>query len=303
MLNFSAHGKLLLTGEYLVMEGAQALALPVVLGQRMEVYSITEPQLVWEAHAPAGSWFNAKLAWPDLTLTETSDQTLASKLIQILSVAFAATRLPQQGGFRVITRLDFDPEFGLGSSATLISLLSQWLNLDAYGLNQQLFGGSGYDIACATANGPLVYALKDQKPQHVQVPFFPDFQQHLFFVYLGAKQRSSSEIHRFKRNAVFSTSDIQRVSDLTHQVAISSELEHFEALLREHEALLSQILNRPTIQQERFKNYDGVVKSLGAWGGDFVLVTTQMGEEDFRQEMQSRGFEVVFPFKDMVLHP
>ena len=41
--SFYAHGKLLITSEYLVLDGAEALALPTVYGQSLEVETIDEP--------------------------------------------------------------------------------------------------------------------------------------------------------------------------------------------------------------------------------------------------------------------
>ncbi len=49
---FKANGKLMLTGEYFVLHGAKALALPVNKGQQMQVEEInntTEPTINWLA--------------------------------------------------------------------------------------------------------------------------------------------------------------------------------------------------------------------------------------------------------------
>ena len=42
MSRYSSHGKFLLTGEYLVLKGALALALPLKLGQSMTVETFPE---------------------------------------------------------------------------------------------------------------------------------------------------------------------------------------------------------------------------------------------------------------------
>jgi mevalonate kinase len=46
---FSAHGKLMLTGEYVVLDGALSLALPTQKGQRLEVTSIPENEFHWKS--------------------------------------------------------------------------------------------------------------------------------------------------------------------------------------------------------------------------------------------------------------
>ena len=57
---FYGHGKLLLTGEYFVMDGALALALPTTVGQSMKVkYRHSyKPTLNWKSYNHAGAvWF------------------------------------------------------------------------------------------------------------------------------------------------------------------------------------------------------------------------------------------------------
>ncbi len=45
----------------------------------------------------------------------------------------------------------------------------------------------------------------------------------------------------------------------------------FEELLILHEKLISKAIGISPIQERLFSDYKGVIKSLGAWGGDFVL--------------------------------
>ena len=301
MLKFSAHGKLLLTGEYLVMEGAQALALPLKKGQHLQVTPLAESCLIWEAFTPSGLWLSAQFRLPDFKLINSSNPALTDKLIQIFREVFSVCDFCHGGGYHVISQLDFDPEYGFGSSATLISLLSQWRGFNPYRLHHKMFGGSGYDIACATAKGPLLYSIQKDQPKVIPIHFFPDFHHQLYFVYLGKKQRSSSEIDRFRQKSKFSTSDVQRINELTSELCNSVDLFRFEQLLYEHEALMSRILTRPTVQEECFPQYKGVVKSLGAWGGDFVLVTSSKEEKLFRHDMKAQGYGVVYSFKELVL--
>ncbi len=299
--DFRAHGKLLITGEYLVLEGARALAVPLKLGQSLQARPLDDNVLVWEARSPEGLWFRASFQLPTLKLLSATNDLLANKLREILNEAFLETKKTVDKGVQVVTTLDFHPEFGFGSSATLISLLSQWLDLDAHGLHHALFGGSGYDIACASATGPILYSLQNGQPQEIPVHFYPEFHQQLYFVYLGQKQRSSVEVARFKKNAGFGAADIHRVSELTTQVLGARNLHEMEYALKAHEEMMSRILQRPTIQSERFRNHAGVVKSLGAWGGDFVLVTTHEEEVIFKKQMQALGFQIVYPFEELVL--
>ena len=83
------------------------------------------------------------------------------------------------------THLDFDPNWGLGSSSTLISLLAQWANVNPYELLKMTMGGSGYDIACATASQPIIYRLENGSPIVEKADFKPAFADKLYFVYQG----------------------------------------------------------------------------------------------------------------------
>ena len=60
MNTFYSNGKLLLTGEYLVLEGATALAVPTKFGQDLSVEKIKEPQLIGGSFTNKGDcWFEA----------------------------------------------------------------------------------------------------------------------------------------------------------------------------------------------------------------------------------------------------
>ena len=55
MQKFYANGKLLLTGEYLVLDGAQALALPTKHGQGLIIEERKEKGLKWESYDEYGN--------------------------------------------------------------------------------------------------------------------------------------------------------------------------------------------------------------------------------------------------------
>ena len=49
IITFYSHGKLLLTGEYAVLDGALALALPTQYGQSLSIRPSTEGSLLWKS--------------------------------------------------------------------------------------------------------------------------------------------------------------------------------------------------------------------------------------------------------------
>lgn len=298
-----AHGKLLLTGEYLVMHGAKALAVPLKIGQSMTVKPVQSQSLQWHALKPDGLWFDTRMSFPGFNVAATTDPELSNKLVDILSAAANLNPglLNEKAGFEVETKLDFNTEFGFGSSSTMISNMAEWAEVDPYKLLQLTFGGSGYDIACARCNGPIFYKLKDEHPEVHDVGFSPLFANSIFFVYLGNKQRSSKAITEFKKSAKFSPSDILRVSQISEEIARVKTLRDFEQLVSEHESLIASIIKKPKVKPTYFADLDGCAKSLGAWGGDFILLTSERSKPEMKAYLEEKGFTVFFGYNDLVL--
>lgn len=328
---WSSNGKLLITGEYLVMKGALSLALPLRKGQSLSIKKNNSKILHWQANKPDGVWFTADYELPSLNIIQTDDINLAQRLKGILVVAkqMSVDFLADNTGFDVNTALDFNPEFGFGSSSTLISNIAMWVNKDAgnriqdagckkqdagnrmqktgsriidpYLLLQNTFGGSGYDIACARSNNPILYQLINNDICVTDVKFNPPEKDNLYFVYLGKKQNSSESITAFKKDGKFTSKNIDNISEITSELILTKDIAEFEKLLTEHEQIMSKVLKLPTVKSLHFGDYTGVVKSLGAWGGDFVLVTSNESGDKLRSYMLSKGFDTVFSYGSLVL--
>ena len=306
MSRYHSHGKFLLTGEYLVLKGALALALPLKLGQSLEV-SLADTDthhLHWIAQQPEGSWFSALFDTETLQPVTTDNPAKAEKLASILKAIQQLNPTAFHGGdIRFRTHLDFDPNWGLGSISTLIANLSQWANVNPYELLKLTFGGSGYDIACATAKQPIYYQLIDGKPQTEATYFNPSFADHLFFIYQGQKQSSSKEIKAFleKANPIDLQQDIEAISEISCAVPKCQSLDEFGMLMQCNERIISRCIGQEPVQK-RFPDFEGVLKSLGAWGGDFILATTEWDESQVKEYFKGKGLEVVFGYKEIVLN-
>lgn len=301
---FSAPGKLLITGEYLILEGAEGVAIPLKVGQNLSVTIIEsdEPKLFWEASNPDGKWFSGEFILPSLTIEKATDESFAKRLVEILKIVIELNpKFLLSGRYNVKTMLDFNPEFGFGSSSTLIVNLSRWANVDAFELQKRTFKGSGYDVACGLTKSPIIYKLEQGKPVYRTVSFNKEFAKNIFFVYLGKKQRSMDAIKQFKEKADFTPTDINAITQISQKVIETDSLEEFENLLLEHESILSKILKTPPVHRQLFPGYsDGIVKSLGAWGGDFVLVTSKDEPANFKKKMKQRGFSVVYSYYELI---
>ena len=319
MKSFSAHGKLLLTGEYLVLKGAIALGLPTRLGQSLTVQArkerhcdrelakreATQPDpklLYWNAFQPSGPWFSAALDPVTLEIIDTDDPSKAEKLAKILKAVRELNANAFEPGLCFETHLEFDPSWGLGSSSTLISVLSQWAGVNPYELLKMTLGGSGYDIACATASSAIHYRLDHGQPMIQPVEFNLPFADRLFFVYQGKKQHSSNEVKAFNQHweQADLSSEMQTVSELGMALPTVTYFEDFCTLLQVHESILSRCLDREPVQLQ-YSGFNGVLKSLGAWGGDFLLAATELSYEEVCKYFKDKGLTTIFKYQDLIL--
>ena len=321
MTNIYANGKLLLTGEYFVLDGALALALPVCYGQSLDAESYPEAgRLTWVSKEKDGTvWFSGAYELSSLAILHTSDRPTAETLASILTACRRQNPdfLQHPEGVSIQTRVDFPRNWGLGTSSTLIAALSRWAGVDPYAVLAETLGGSGYDIACAFAETPIFYQtsnlklqtpnlklqtpnLELQTPSIQPVEFHPPFTEHLYFVYLGKKQDSRLGIQRYRERAQGNERWIAEITKLTLACAASADLRSFESVLKAHEALVSQVLDLPRAKSLYFPDFWGEVKSLGAWGGDFVLATSERSEAETRRYFQQQGFETVLTWQQMV---
>jgi mevalonate kinase len=308
MFSTFAHGKLLLTGEYAVLDGALALAIPVRYGQTFTVLPGEKPGiLTWNSKNNFDqTWFSATFQTEDWSILETTDAAIAERLQDIL----VACRVQQPSFLKeksasVTMAADFPLNWGLGSSSTLIAAVARWAGIDPYPLLAATFGGSGYDIACAFAEGPLLYRLNPslpagQRESVERVAFDPPFKDQLHFIYLGKKQDSREGIQRYREMVAGKNSQlVADISALTRKVLSAIDLPAFEVALLAHERLLADALALPRAQDLYFPDFPGVIKSLGAWGGDFVLATLAGSDDTPLEELREKGF-LVFGYREMV---
>ena len=308
-MNFYSNGKLLLTGEYLVLDGATALAVPTKFGQELIVEPIKEQQLIWASFTNTNEcWFEAVFDLPKLRLAnctfnsdkEGSAEFIAETLLDILTEArnLNPNFLKTEGGFIVKTNLTFPRNWGLGSSSTLINSIASWAKVDAFKLLWNSFKGSGYDIACAQNNSPIFYKMESQKPIIKQVNFNPSFKEELFFVHLNQKQDSKEGIRKYRENSKNIQSGINHISTMSNEFVKATSVKDLDKIIIEHERIISSIIKSKSVKEKLFSDYFGELKSLGAWGGDFVLAT---GNEDSKSYFKSKGYKTILSYSEMVL--
>lgn len=298
---FYAHGKLLLSAEYAVLDGAMALALPTRLGQSLEVLP-GEKLLHWQSFdADNSCWLECTLNVEKFEVISSSDETVSARLAQILGTARTLNPDFNPAG-EVITRLEFSRHWGLGTSSTLIANIASWAGVNPFELLEATFGGSGYDIACAGAKGPVWFRRIDGHPETTPASFWPPFSSSIYFAYLGQKQDSREGIRRYRaRSADLPVQWLQDISAISLKMAESKELSEFENLMKAHEGLISSALDLPTVQETLFPDFWGVVKSLGAWGGDFVMLTSRRESAETISYLEKKGITTVFSWNELIL--
>ena len=296
---FHASGKLLLSGEYFVLHGAKALALPLKVGQNLSVQEGTDSGILhWKASYQDEAWFECELSAEDFTVIKSSDPAKANTL----SLVFKTIRemnpdFHPKAGTSLETTLDADPQWGFGSSSTLISLLSQWAGVDAFQLNETLFGGSGFDIACAMTKGPILYT-KGMPAQPVKLSY--PFSKQLLLIYSGKKKNTLPEVSAFLQNDLPQERIIKKISAISDQFALCKDQLTFDKLIEEHEALVGELLGQQPVKEKLFADFQGQVKSLGAWGGDYYLVSCTAPIRESKKYFENKGLNVIFRWTELI---
>ena len=170
-----ANGKLLITGEYYVLDGAIALACPTYYSQTLEIHQ--SEKFSWK------SFDHLDQLW--LELNEKNSNSEAGK--KLLEILISVDEFELRNRYRMT--MDFPREWGLGSSSTLIALLADYFSINPYELNNKIFHGSGYDIACAFSETPILYSNKDKISPEIKPAIIPEaIKPYCYFAYLNKKQ-------------------------------------------------------------------------------------------------------------------
>ena len=304
MKTFRANGKLLISGEYTILDGSLSLALPTQKGQVLHYKYINQEVLHWRSLDVKGeTWFEVKFKGPELTILDSSDDRKAEMLKKILLASARLSNTENELSGEVTTALEFPTDWGLGSSSTLLCCVAKCFEIDPMQLHFEVSNGSGYDIACGLNDSAITYQLEDGLAEVNKINWKPSFHKSLFFVYLNKKQKSSSEVSKYqdRKSSVNMKEAVASISTLTRAMLNAQTIEDFNKAMNDHEMLMSSVLDYPTVKQLYFSDYKGgELKSLGAWGGDFILAT---GTAENRAYFAKKGYAVIHEFDSFILQP
>jgi len=304
---YYGHGKVLLSGEYFVLDGAKALALPTSKGQSLTVkYSNSyDPVLTWKSYDHEENiWFESKFEFWRFECLKNEPTARDKYLQKILKEArnLNSHFLRDDVDVLVETHLEFPLEWGLGSSSTLIYNIAQWAYVSPFELLFKTSPGSGYDIACTQSDGPIIFERDNTGPRWCMVNFNPEFKDSIYFLVLGKKQNSKSAIEYYKSRSTKFDQVVNSLTKITYDFLNCSEFSDFEKLIQDHEDLISSKLDLPKVKELYFGDFWGHMKSLGAWGGDLALVTSNRSKEETAQYFSELGFNSLLSYSDLILN-
>ncbi len=284
-----------------MLDGAKSLALPTKLGQSLIIEETSSGNISWKTYLNTNElWIDAEFNLNNFKVIKTSNAEKSAKIQEILKMCkeINPNFLAESKGIKALSKIEFDKDWGLGSSSSMITNVAAWANVDPFELNNKVFGGSGYDIACANASSPIFYQKTNSLPEWKNASFNPIFHEQLWFVYLGKKKDSRQAIADYKSKNKPSQETVNTISEISNKVAQTLDLTEFENLLNQHEEAVAKHLQIPTIKQQLFSDYPKTIKSLGAWGGDFILVT---GNKTDLEYFSKKGYATILSYKELIL--
>lgn len=296
---FESNGKILLSAEYLVMDGAKALAFPSKLTQELHIEDIKSNFIHWiSLDENKNIWYEEKFfEKAESIFYKGAENDISEKIVSLFNHIHLSNDISDSIGKKFISKINFKREWGLGSSSSLVNNLAKWSNIDPYKLLFSAFNGSGYDIACCDVKTPIVFSKNKKSINIEKIKFNPTFKKNIFLIYRGEKQNTQNSILDYKKIKFDKNSAINKINELTNNIINCSSLSDFERLIETHESIISKIINIEPIQKLNFKDYNnGVIKSLGSWGGDFMLAT---GDKKDLNYFKEKGYNTIYSISDL----
>lgn len=292
MQSFYAPGKILLNGEYTVLVGFEGMALPVKCGQWLDSWIFNTPpngadtlyyQALDENEQP---WFQLNISLEELLPSSeisSEDKSVSDTFLKMLNMVPESFFEPGKS-IRLVTRLEFNRNSGLGSSSTFVALMSQFFRLNPHEVQAQLFGGSGYDVAIAQVQKPLIFWKNPQGVHFRPWKLSSSLTQQWHIVFWGEKVNSRNSSAAVKETLDQLSGDtaykmqLEKILSLTRD---AQDIPTLETSLEIMQMFLSQLLGLETPYQSlQMKPVSqGLCKWLGAWGGDMLLVNKKILQE------------------------
>jgi len=299
----SAPGKVMLCGEYFVLWGASALAFPARHRQFLNVFYQPEKQThSWITRVGEEIIFSCEIDKSSLEVQNIRGSLDSAKYIESLIKAVLQIN-PEafSHSYRFETLLTFRPEWGLGSSSSLIVNMARFADVDPFALHRMISRGSGYDVACALFEKPLLFK-NPEKPEISFPEINYNFIECLHFLPLNIKKDSQKAVKDILSKQI-SPQALAIASKLSESLSQVNDFNLFTNLLNEYVHLVEKQLGLSNPAKELFRGFQGTIKPLGAWGGDLMLVASQEKENYIKDYFGAKGFKTIIKWHDIIELP
>ena len=84
----------------------------------------------------------------------------------------------------------------------------------------------------------------------------------------------------------------------------ATSAEEFSTLMTVHETLIAKTIKMKPVKEVLFSDFPGAIKSLGGWGGDFIMaLDLELGPQNINEYFTQKGFPTVLSFDQIILQP
>ena len=286
-------GKIMLCGEYAVLCGALAIAFPTKFRQCMEVeYLPGSGNIHWQSFDFEGfQWLRCSFHPNDDCSTHPLKNVLQPIVAMLRHVQqYKPDAMPADKDITFRVKASFRKEWGLGSSSALIANIARWSGLDPWELMQLSFPGSGYDVAVAFHGKSMVYRIENEQRNIRFLDYVPEWLNSFRVVFTGKKVNSRDSVNENKAMFHKLEPHVEELDRIALGLLAVESCEEACELLQRYEAILARELEMEP-GAHLFPGYSGTIKSLGAWGGDAILVEYRPDEfEKVFQNLTSFNF-------------
>ena len=131
-------------------------------------------------------------------------------------------------------------------------------------------------------------------PLHFNFPH----KEQIFFVHLNQKQNSKEGISLYKSVSRSKRKLVAEITEITENIIRTNSLSELCSLVDSHEQIISDFLKIPKVKDLYFSDFQGSIKSLGAWGGDFIMAISD--KESITDYFENKGFCTIFSYDEMI---
>lgn len=301
---YYSNGNLILTGEYFVLIGATSLVVPLKFGQKMKVKMELSDHdvIIWETYEFNNLWFKAIYKTNGLEILQTNNMKKSIWIRDLLKLTekLKPDTFEKQIKYTIRCDIQYNFNWGWGSSSNTINNIATWAGIDPFELNRLITGGSGYDIAASITAYPFLYRINNCESEILPVSFDPIFKDSVYFIYREKKQSTTDSLKQNYKLLLKNKPEIENITELTGEILHCDNIKDFMKYMVKHEEITSKMLGSPRLKNQCFNDFKGEVKSLGAWGGDFFMVATNLEYREVLKYFHERGFHTIFRFEDII---